>query len=72
MKALVQGFYLIIDTLNLIKKALRPQGLHVILFEVHSLVVKGLQVSLLVLLPPYLIETLLGLSPLLFLGLQPV
>lgn len=61
--------YLIIHTLNLIEKTLWPQGLHVILFEIDPLVIKGLQVGLLILLPPYLIETLLGLSPLILFGL---
>lgn len=66
-----ESVYLIVDALYLIEKTLRPQGLHVVLFEVDSLVIEGLKVSLLVLLPPNLIETLLRLSPLLFLGFQP-
>ena len=63
--------YLIIDAFYFIEKTLWPQRLHVILFEVDPLVVEGLQVGLLILLPPYLIETLLSLSPLLLLGFQP-
>lgn len=47
-----KGFYLIIDALDLIEETLGAQGLHIILFEVYSLVVQGLQVSLLILLPP--------------------
>lgn len=68
---MAESFYLIVDALNLIEETLGPQGLHVVLFEVDSLVVEGLQIGLLVLLPPDLIETLLGLSPLLLLGFQP-
>lgn len=64
--------HLIIDTFDLIEQALRAQRLGVILLEVHSLVVQGLEVCLLVLLTPDLIEALLGLPPLLLLGLQPV
>lgn len=66
-----RSVYLVVDAFNLIKKTFRPQGLHIVLFEVDSLVVEGLQVGLLVLLPPNLIETLLGLSPLFLLSFQP-
>ena len=64
--------HLIIDTFDLIEQALRAQCLGVILLEVHSLVVQGLEVCFLVLLTPDLVEALLGLPPLLLLGLQPV
>lgn len=62
--------HLIINALNLVEETLGPQGFHVVLFEVDSLVVQRLQVRLLVLLPPYFIKPLLSLSPLLLLGLQ--
>lgn len=64
--------HLIVDAFNLIEQALRAQSLGVILLEVHGLVVQGLEVCFLVLLTPDLIEALLGLPPLLLLGLQPV
>lgn len=64
--------HLIIDTFDLIEQALGAQGLGVVLLEVHGLVVQGLEVRFLILLAPDLVEALLGLPPLLFLGLQPV
>lgn len=66
------GPHLVIDTLDLIEQALGAEGLGVVLFEVHGLMVQGLEICLLVLLPPDLVEALLGLPPLLLLGLQPV
>lgn len=64
--------YLIVDAFDLVEQALGAQCLGVILLEVHSLVVQGLEVCLLILLTPDLIEALLGLPPLFLLGLQPV
>lgn len=55
--------YLIIDTLNFIQQALGAQSFGVILLEVDSLVVQGFQIGLLILLPPNLVEALLGLPP---------
>lgn len=63
------GPHLIVDALDLIEQALGAKGLGVVLLEVHSLVVQGLEVSLLILLPPDLVEALLCLPPLLLLGL---
>lgn len=64
--------HLIIDAFDLVEQALGAQSLGVILLEVHGLVVQGLEVRLLVLLAPDFVEALLGLPPLLLLGLQPV
>ena len=62
--------HLIINTFNLIEQAFGSKGLHVILLEVDPLVVQGLEVGLLILLPPDLVEALLGFSPLLLLRFQ--
>lgn len=65
-----QHTYLIIDTLNFIQQALGAQSFGVILFEVDSLVVKGLQIGFLILLSPDFVEALLGFPPLLLLSFQ--
>ena len=59
------------DVLNLVEQGLAPESLDVILLESHALVVQGLEVVLLVLLLPHLVEALLCVTPLLVLGLQP-
>lgn len=61
--------YLVIDAFDLVEQAFGAQSLGVILLEVHGLVVQGLEVRLLILLTPYLVEALLGLPPLFLLGL---
>lgn len=61
--------HLIIDALNLVEEGLGAQHLSIILFEVDSLVVQGLQVILFVLLTPDLIKASLCFSPLLLLQL---
>lgn len=66
-----QRTHLVVDALDFVQQALGAQGFGVVLFEVDSLVVEGLQVGFLVLLPPDLVEALLGLSPFLLLRLQP-
>lgn len=63
--------HLVVDTLNLVKQALGPQHLCVILLKVDSLVVQRLQVVLLVLLTPYLVKASLSFSPLFLFHLQP-
>lgn len=55
--------HLVIDTLNLIQQTLGAQSFGVILLEVDCLVVQGFQIGLLILLPPNLVEALLGLPP---------
>ncbi|CAN7950507.1 unnamed protein product, partial [Ixodes pacificus] len=55
--------------LDLVEQALRAQELDVVLLEGDALVVQGLEVVLLVLVPPDLVEALLGLPPLLLLCL---
>lgn len=62
--------HLVEDGLDLVEQALGTQRLDVRLLEVDALVVQTLQVILLVLLPPYLVEALLRLPPLLLLGLE--
>lgn len=63
--------HLVIDTLNFIQQALGAQSFGVVLLEVDSLVVQGFQIGLLILLPPDLVEALLGLSPFFFFCFQP-
>lgn len=60
---------LVVDGLDLIEKRLGSDGLYVVLFKVDALVVQRLQVVLLVLLAPVLVEVPLGLAPLLLFGL---
>lgn len=63
--------HLVINTLNFIQQALGAQSFGVILLEVDSLVVQGFQIGLLILLPPNLVEALLGLPPFFLFCFQP-
>lgn len=58
------NIYLIIDAFDFIQQCLGPQHFGVVLFKVDALVVERLEVILLVLLPPDLVEASLGFSPL--------
>ncbi len=61
--------YLIIDAFDFIQQRLRSKHFGVILFKVDALMVERLEVILLVLLPPDLVEASLGFPPLFLLGL---
>lgn len=61
--------YLVVDAFDFVQQRLGPKHFGVVLFEVDALVVKRLEVILLVLLPPDLVEASLGFPPLLLLGL---
>lgn len=61
--------YLIINAFNFIQQGLGSKHFGVILFEVDALMVQRLEVILLVLIPPDLVEASLGFPPLFLLGL---
>lgn len=55
--------YLIVQSLDFIEQRFGAEDLCVVLFEVNALVVQRLQVILLILLPPDLVEASLGFPP---------
>lgn len=61
--------YFIVYAFNFIQQGLGSKHFGVVLFEVDALMIKGLEVILLILLPPDLVETSLGFPPFLLLGL---
>ena len=61
--------YLVINAFDFIQQGLGSKHFGVVLFEVDALMVERLEVILLVLLPPDLVEASLGFPPLLLLGL---
>ena len=63
--------HLVEDGLDLVEQRLGADELDVVLLEVDALVVERLEVVLLVLLAPHLVEVALRLAPLLVLRLQP-
>ena len=62
--------HLVEDGLDLVEQRLGADELDVVLLEVDALVVERLEVVLLVLLAPHLVEVALRLAPLLVLRLQ--
>ena len=62
-----KGTDLVVDALDLVQQGLGAQHLGVVLLEVDALVVERLEVVLLVLLPPDLVEAPLSFPPLLLL-----
>lgn len=66
---LKEGTHLVINAFDFIQQGLGSKHFGVILFEVDALMVERLEVILLVLLPPDLIEASLGFPPLFLLGL---
>lgn len=58
-----EASYLIVQSLDFIEQRFGAEHLCVILFEVNALVVQRLQVILLILLPPDLVEASLGFPP---------
>lgn len=61
--------HLIINAFDFIQQRLGSKHFGVVLFEVDALMVERLEVILLVLLPPDLVEASLGFPPLFLLGL---
>lgn len=64
-----RGMYLVIYTFNFIQQGLGPKHFGVVLLKVDALMVERLEVILLVLLPPDLVEAALGFPPLFLLRL---
>lgn len=65
----MRACHLVVDALDLVEQRLGAKHFGVVLLEVDALVVQGLEVILLVLLPPNLVEASLGFPPLLLLRL---
>lgn len=61
--------YLIINAFDFVQQGLGSKHFGVVLFKVDALMVKRLEVILLILFPPDLVEASLGFPPLFLLGL---